>query len=87
MTLKEANVGEKLIVLQVQGAGALRQRLLDLGLLPGTQVTITGAAPLGDPLELTLRGYPLTLRRADGARVEVAPAEEESPQERRWGLC
>lgn len=72
MTLEQARVGQTFTVLRVRGEGALRRRLLDMGILPGTAVTVTGAAPLGDPLELTLRGYTLTLRRADGGLVEVA---------------
>lgn len=79
MTLEQAKVGQTFTVLHVRGEGALRRRLLDMGILPGTAVTVTGAAPLGDPLELTLRGYTLTLRRADGALVEVAEGGN-----RRW---
>ena len=79
MTLEQAKVGQTFTVLHVRGEGALRRRLLDMGILPGTAVTVTGAAPLGDPLELTLRGYTLTLRRAVGGLVEVAEGRN-----RRW---
>ena len=79
MTLEQAKVGQSFTILHVRGEGALRRRLLDMGILPGTAVTVTGAAPLGDPLELTLRGYTLTLRRADGGLVEVAEGRN-----RRW---
>lgn len=71
MTLEHVKVGQTVTVLHVRGTGALRRRLLDMGILPGTVIRITGAAALGDPLELSLRGYTLTLRRADGALVEV----------------
>ena len=81
MTLEQAKVGQTVTVLHVQGEGALRRRLLDLGILPGTAIEITGAAPLGDPIELTLRGYTLTLRRADGALVEVTPGQR---RDRLW---
>lgn len=76
MTLEQANVGQTFTVLHVRGEGALRRRLLDMGILPGTTITVTGVAPLGDPLELTLRGYTLTLRRADGALVEVTEGRD-----------
>ena len=73
MTLDRVPVGTTVIIEKIGGQGPLRRRLLDLGLLPGTEVTVTGAAPLGDPMELALRGSLLTLRRADGAPVEVTP--------------
>ncbi len=79
MTLEEAKVGQTFTVLHVRGEGALRRRLLDMGILPGTTVSVTGTAPLGDPLELSLRGYTLTLRRADGRQVEVIEGRN-----RRW---
>lgn len=76
MTLDKAKVGQVYTVVQVGGQGAARRRLLDMGILPGTAVEITGTAPLGDPVELRLRGYTLTLRRADGAQVEVTPGRQ-----------
>lgn len=76
MTLDKAKVGQVYTVVRVRGQGAARRRLLDMGILPGTAVEITGAAPLGDPVELRLRGYTLTLRRADGAQVEVTPGRQ-----------
>ena len=59
------------------GEGALRRRLLDMGLTPGTLVTLHKVAPLGDPLELELRGYSLTLRREDAFKIELMEPEEE----------
>ncbi len=71
MTLDEIKVGETAKILKVNGQGALRKRLLDMGLTPKTLVTLQKLAPMGDPLEFTLRGYELTLRKADCAMVEV----------------
>jgi len=69
-------VGRAAKVLAVRGEGALRGRLLDMGLTPKTLVTVRKVAPLGDPLELTLRGYSLTLRKEDAAQIVV---EETAP--------
>ena len=70
--LGSGKVGQVYTVTRVGGQGAARRRLLDFGVLPGTVVEIIRAAPLGDPVELRLRGY-TTLRRADGAQVTVGP--------------
>ena len=70
-TLKEIPIGRAARVLAVGGGGALRHRLLDMGITPGTLITVRKAAPLGDPLELTLRGYSLTIRKEDAARIGV----------------
>ena len=83
MTLDKAKVGQVYTVARVGGQGAARRRLLDMGILPGTVVEIAGAAPLGDPVELRLRGYTLTLRRADGAQVEVVPGRQLRQEEGR----
>ena len=74
-TLKDTAMGRAARVLAVGGTGALRSRLLDMGITPGTLVTVRKAAPLGDPLELALRGYSLTLRKEDAGRISV---EEEA---------
>lgn len=66
MTLDQGKVGQVYTVTRVGGQGAARRRLLDFGVLPGTVVEIIRAAPLGDPVELRLRGYTLTLRREEG---------------------
>ena len=71
MTLKELQVGKTATILSVGGNGALRQHFLDMGLIQGTEVTIVKYAPMGDPVEVFLRGYTLSLRRADAAKVEV----------------
>jgi ferrous iron transport protein A len=70
-TLKQAKAGEKVRVLSVAGEGALRQRILDMGLTKGAEVTIRKVAPLGDPLELTVRGYELSLRKREAACIVV----------------
>ena len=75
MTLDQGKVGQVYTVTRVGGQGAARRRLVDFGVLPGT-VEIIRAAPLGDPVELRLRGYTLTLRRADGAQVTVEPGRQ-----------
>lgn len=71
MTLKELLPGNSGIILSVGGRGALRRRLLDMGLTPNTQVTVRKTAPMGDPLELFLRGYVLTIRKEDAGKIEV----------------
>lgn len=71
MTLNQLRPSQTATVTAVRGEGALRLRLLDMGVLPGTSITLIKTAPLGDPMEFTLRDYTLTLRAADAAMVEV----------------
>ena len=73
MTLDQLAVGDKAVITAVGGEGNLRLRLLDMGLIPKTEVRVTRVAPMGDPVELLLRGYALTLRLEDAAKVEVRP--------------
>ena len=75
MTLKELNIGESAVIQTVGGEGALRQHFLDMGLIPGEKVTLVKFAPMGDPMELRIHGYELTLRLDDAARIEIAPAK------------
>ena len=70
-TLKDARVGETVRVIKLQGEGALRRRIMDMGLTKGVEIYVRKVAPLGDPIELTLRGYELSLRRADAEMIEV----------------
>ena len=70
-TLKEMRIGEKALILEVNGEGALRQHLLDMGLIPGASVKVVKFAPMGDPMEVQIHGYELTLRLDDAARVCV----------------
>ncbi len=76
MTLDKLPAGKAAVILAVGGEGDLRCHLLDMGLIPRTEVTVRKVAPLGDPLELYLRGYTMTLRKEDAARIEVRPVEE-----------
>ena len=76
MTLDNLPIGKPAIILTVGGEGDLRCHLLDMGLIPHTEVTVRKVAPLGDPLELYLRGSTMTLRKEDAARIEVRPKEE-----------
>ncbi len=77
MTLRELPVGASAVILSVGGGGALRQHLLDMGLIPGSTVKLVKYAPLGDPMELQINGYALTLRLADAAKIQVEEAGEE----------
>ena len=70
-TLKEAKVGETLTVKKLHGEGAVNRRIMDMGLTKGIEVYVRKVAPLGDPIELTVRGYELSLRKADAAMIEV----------------
>ncbi len=74
-TLNELSVGSSAKIVSVQGQGALRDRLLDMGLTPGTSVLVRKVAPMGDPIELTLRGYELTLRRSEAMNIEIEGEE------------
>ncbi|MBQ9780619.1 MAG: ferrous iron transport protein A [Clostridia bacterium] len=70
-TLKEAKVGETVTVVKLHGEGAIKRRIMDMGITKGVTITVRKVAPLGDPMELTVRGYELSLRRADAEMVEV----------------
>jgi Fe2+ transport system protein FeoA len=69
MRIDELKPGQSGIIKNVGGSGELRDRLLDMGLTPGTNIIMRKAAPLGDPIQLSLRGYDLTIRKADAARI------------------
>ena len=71
MTLKDARVGETVKVLRVEGQGPIRRRIMDLGITKGVEIYIRKVAPLGDPFELTVRGYELSLRKEDAKMVSV----------------
>ncbi len=73
MTLKDLPVGQSGLITAVGGEGVLRCRLLDMGLIPNTKITVQKIAPMGDPMEIRLRGYELTLRLEDAARIEILP--------------
>lgn len=70
-TLKEAKVGDTVRVLKLHGEGAVKRRIMDMGLTKGVSVQIRKVAPLGDPIEVTVRGYELSIRKADAGMIEV----------------
>ena len=76
MKLSELKIGQSAYIKAVSGDASLRRRLLDMGLTPNTKVTLIKTAPLGDPMELFLRGYDLTLRKDDGKNIEIERIEE-----------
>lgn len=70
-TLKETKIGQTVRVVKLHGEGAVKRRIMDMGITRGVEVTVRKVAPLGDPVEVTVRGYELSLRRADAEMVEV----------------
>ena len=70
-TLKTVKIGAKARVVKVHGEGALRRRIMDMGVTKGVEITVRKVAPLGDPMEVTVRGYELSLRKADAEMIEV----------------
>ena len=70
-TLKEAAIGDTVKVVKLHGEGAVKRRIMDMGITRGTEVHIRKVAPLGDPIEVTVRGYELSLRKADAEMIEV----------------
>lgn len=84
MTLKDLAIGKTAIVTEVGGEGALRQHFLDMGVIPGAEVTLVKYAPMGDPMELRIHGYELTLRLADAEKIEIKPVA--AAKEKDWGV-
>ena len=80
MTLKDLKIGQTAVIDRVGGEGALRQHFLDMGVIPGARVTLVKLAPMGDPMELSIHGYELTLRLADASKIRVSLAEAEPPK-------
>ena len=70
-TQKDVKIGESAVIEKLHGEGALKRRIMDMGLTRGTQVYVRKVAPLGDPMELTVRGYELSVRKADAELIEV----------------
>ncbi len=70
-TLREAKVGDSVTVVKLHGEGAIKRRIMDMGITKGVNITVRKVAPLGDPIELTVRGYELSLRKADAEMVEI----------------
>ena len=77
-TLKQAKIGETVKVVKLHGEGAVKRRIMDMGLTKGTEVYVRKVAPLGDPVEITVRGYELSLRKADAEMVEVTDVESQT---------
>mgnify|MGYP000351432485 CR=1 FL=1 len=70
-TLRQAKIGETVKIVKLHGEGAIKRRIMDMGLTKGVEVYVRKVAPLGDPIEITLRGYELSLRKADAEMIEV----------------
>ena len=70
-TLRETAIGDTVKIVRVHGEGAVRRRIMDMGITKGAEVTVRKVAPLGDPIEVTVRGYELSLRKADAEMIEV----------------
>ena len=70
-TLKDVKIGKKAKVVKLHGEGALKRRIMDMGITKGVEITVRKVAPLGDPLEITVRGYELSLRKADAEMIEI----------------
>jgi len=79
MTLMDLKIGQSAVIREVGGEGALRQHFLDMGMIPGVEVTLVKLAPMGDPMELRIHGYELTLRLADAQQIAVEPAAAKKP--------
>ena len=71
MTLKEVSVGQTVKVVMLDGEGPVKRRIMDMGITKGVEVYVRKVAPLGDPIEVTVRGYELSIRKADAAMIEV----------------
>ena len=71
MTLKEVSIGRTVNVLKILGEGPIKRRIMDMGITKGVEVTVRKVAPLGDPIELTVRGYELSIRKEDAQMIEV----------------
>ena len=70
-TLKDVKIGETAIIKRLHGEGALRRRIMDMGLTKGTEIYVRKVAPLGDPMELNVRGYELSVRKGDAEMIEI----------------
>ena len=79
MTLNQLGVGKTACITTVGGEGSLRQHFLDMGVIPGAEVTLVQYAPMGDPMELRIHGYSLTLRKSDAEKIGIEAAEASRP--------
>lgn len=71
MTLREVNIGDEVTVVKINGSGALKRRIMDMGITKGSKIYVRKVAPLGDPVEVTIRGYELSIRKQDAEIIEV----------------
>ena len=86
MKLNALHPGQSAVIRAVGGEGALRQHFLDMGVIPGTEVTVIKLAPMGDPMELRIHGYELTLRLADAEKIDIEPVDRKSEAEDKKNL-
>ena len=83
MTLRELETGKSAVIRRVGGEGALRQHFLDMGMIPGAEVTVVKLAPMGDPMEVQVHGYELTLRLAEADQIDIEPIRQRSQRRAR----
>ena len=86
-TLKDAKIGESVVVLKLHGEGAVRRRIMDMGITKNVEVFIRKVAPLGDPIEVCVRGYELSLRKADAEMIEIYGNTAQVPQSALYNRC
>ena len=79
-TLRQARIGQTVKVVKLHGAGAVKRRIMDMGITRGVEVYVRKVAPLGDPIEVTVRGYELSLRKADAEMIEIKDMAEEGSE-------
>ena len=79
-TLRQAKIGQTVKVVKLHGAGAVKRRIMDMGITRGIEVYVLKVAPLGDPIEVTVRGYELSLRKADAEMIEIEEKMEEESE-------
>ena len=83
MRLNELNKGMTAVIDVVEGEGGLRQHMLDMGVIPGVEITFIKFAPMGDPMQFRIHGYELTLRKDEAKKIVVSPAEKKEPSDKR----
>jgi len=74
--LSEAQVGRKYLIVKIEGEGLVKRRILDMGLTPGTEITVVKVAPLGDPIEIMIKGFPISIRKGEASSVIVREVSE-----------
>ena len=79
MTLRDVRIGDTVTVKKINGGGPIKRRIMDMGITKGISIYVRKVAPLGDPVEITVRGYELSLRKEDAEKIDVEPAEATKP--------